>query len=56
MARRLTQEELAELAGVDNKTISRLENGHYNVGIDLVARLARSLEVPSSSLLPSRGW
>lgn len=45
--RGLTQEQLAERAGIDNKTVSRCENGHYAISVDQVARLARALGVPS---------
>jgi transcriptional regulator with XRE-family HTH domain len=50
----LTQEDLARMTGVDSKTISRTENGHHNVGIDLVARLAHALGVPSWTLFEER--
>lgn len=50
--RGLTQEQLADAAGVDSKTVSRAENGHYNVGIDLIAQLARALGTPSARLFP----
>jgi transcriptional regulator with XRE-family HTH domain len=43
----LTQMQLAERCGIDNKTISRAENGRYSISIDQVARLARALDVPS---------
>ena len=45
--RDLTQEQLAERAGVDSKTISRAENGHFNIGVDLIGALARALGVPT---------
>lgn len=48
----LTQEELAERAGVDSKTVSRAENGRYPISVDQVARFARALDVPSAGLLP----
>lgn len=45
--RSLTQLQLAERCGIDNKTISRAENGRYPISIDQVARLAHALNVPS---------
>lgn len=45
--RDLTQEQLAERAGVDSKTVSRAENGHFNIGVDLIGALARALGVPT---------
>lgn len=47
-----SQLRLGELAGVDNKTISRAENGVYAISVDQIARLARALSVPPSSLFP----
>lgn len=46
-ARGWTQMQLAERCGIDNKTISRAENGRYAISIDQVARFARALDVPS---------
>jgi transcriptional regulator with XRE-family HTH domain len=45
--RDLTQEQLAARVGVDSKTISRVENGHFNIGVDLIGALARGLGVPA---------
>ena len=45
--RDLTQEQLAERVGIDSKTVSRAENGRHTITIDLVARFARALGVPS---------
>lgn len=45
--RGLTQMQLAELCGIDNKTISRAENGRYAISIDQAVRLSRALGVPS---------
>jgi transcriptional regulator with XRE-family HTH domain len=53
--RSLTQEQLAELAGLDRKTISRVENGHYSPSLDNVWALADALNVEAYSLLiPNR--
>lgn len=52
-AQGLTQEQLAELVGVDSKTVSRAENGRHNISIDLVARFAHALDVPSWMLFKS---
>lgn len=42
-----TQMQLAERCGIDNKTISRAENGRFAISVDQVARLAAALNVPS---------
>ncbi len=44
------QMQLGTRAGIDNKTISRIENGRHPTSIDQIARLARALDVPSYRL------
>lgn len=48
--RKLSQEELAHLANVERAYMSRIERGHHNVGVLHVARIAKALKVPLSSL------
>ena len=48
----LTQEELAERAGIDRTYVSRLERGQHNVTVLMVARLARALGAEGRELLP----
>lgn len=50
-ARGLSQEELAHRAEIDRTYISALERSVYAAGIDVVDRLARSLDVEASDLL-----
>ena len=47
----LSQEALADLAGVHRTYVSSLERGERNVGIDNVAKLAQALGVPPAELL-----
>jgi len=47
----LTQQQLSKLAGVDRKTINRIENGHFSPSVDTLIRLAIVLNVPISALL-----
>ncbi|WNE96309.1 helix-turn-helix transcriptional regulator [Streptomyces luomodiensis] len=47
---RLTQMQLGTRAGIDNKTISPIENGRHPTSVDQIARLARALDVPSYRL------
>lgn len=49
----MSQRELAEKAGVDRKTINRIENGHFSPSIDTLLRIADVLEVTPSRLLIS---
>lgn len=43
-SRGLTQLELAKLAGIDRANISKIESGKYNVGIDILNRIADALK------------
>jgi putative transcriptional regulator len=38
--RDFSQARLAELAGVDRKTINRIENGHFSPSLDTLTRLS----------------
>ncbi|MCG0286524.1 helix-turn-helix transcriptional regulator [Streptomyces sp. PSAA01] len=44
--------QLGARAGIDNKTISRIENGRYPTSIDQIARLARAPGRPLVSAVP----
>jgi transcriptional regulator with XRE-family HTH domain len=50
-ARELTQEKLAERAGLDPTYISGIERGLRNPGIKNVARLAKALGFTTTELL-----
>lgn len=41
----LTQGALAELAGIDRKTINRIENGHFSPSLDTFFRICYALSV-----------
>ena len=47
----LSQARLAEIAGVDRKTINRIENGHFSPALDTIVRLSVALGITPSSLL-----
>jgi transcriptional regulator with XRE-family HTH domain len=49
----LSQEELAHRANVDRTYVSAIERGVYAVTIDVLDRLARSLDVEAWELLKS---
>jgi DNA-binding XRE family transcriptional regulator len=46
----LSQEKLADLAGVDRKTINRIENGHFSPSIDTIYRIFTVLNISSSKV------
>lgn len=47
----LSQARLAEIAGVDRKTINRIENGHFSPALDTIVRLCAALGVSPSEML-----
>lgn len=49
-ARGLTQQALAKTVGTTQKVISRIENADVNIGIDLLNRIAESLNFMSENL------
>ena len=50
-ANELSQAFLAELAGVDRKTINLIENGHFSPALDTIVRLSVALGIAPSDLL-----
>ncbi|MFI8278508.1 helix-turn-helix transcriptional regulator [Streptomyces sp. NPDC085929] len=48
---RLSQEELAELAGIDRKTVVRLESGTSDARLTVWLRLARAVGVQLADLV-----
>ncbi len=51
----LSQEELADAAGIDRTYVSALERCRYSVSIDVLERLATALRVAPASLLSDGG-
>lgn len=49
-SRRISQVELARRAGVDLRTVQRVESVEREPGVATVARIARGLGVPPSEL------
>jgi DNA-binding XRE family transcriptional regulator len=49
--RSLTQTELSVLAGIDRKTINRIENGHFAPSVDTLVRLSMVMRVPVTDFL-----
>lgn len=48
---RLTQEKLAELAGMDRQAVNRIEQGHQSPIVDNLIRIADALHVPLADLV-----
>ncbi|MFD0074237.1 helix-turn-helix domain-containing protein [Streptomyces sp. NPDC127166] len=48
----LTQEELAERAGIDRSTLQRIERGQNDAKFSHLLRVARALNLPTRDLLP----
>ncbi|MFE7232576.1 helix-turn-helix domain-containing protein [Streptomyces sp. NPDC057596] len=47
----LTQERLAEQAGMDRQAVNRIEQGHTSPKIDTLIRLAAAIDVPLADLV-----
>lgn len=50
-AKRLTQEQLAEAAGLDRSFVSLIENARANVSLDSMCRIAAAVGVRPDQLL-----
>lgn len=49
--RRMSQSKLAEMAGVDRKTINRIENGHFSPNVETLVRLCDALNVKIAAFM-----
>lgn len=52
MAAKLTQEKLAERAGIDVRSLQRIEAGTWNMTVDYLDRLRRALPCKWADLVP----
>lgn len=50
-ARSLSQEKLGELAGLDRKTVNRIEQGAHSTLLDHLLLIAHALGVPLAELV-----
>jgi len=48
----ISQEKLAEIAGVHRTFVSSVERGERNISLQNIARLAKALEVTMARLMP----
>ena len=53
-AAELSQAALAESAGIDRKTINRIENGHFSPSLDTLTRLSVVLKCRLSDLVEAK--
>lgn len=53
--RRMTQEELAERAGISGRYVGAIERGEVSVSVTILGQLAEALIVEPSALLSSVG-
>lgn len=49
--RKISQEKLGEMIGLDRKTVSRIENGAYATLIDHLVLIADALKIPLADLV-----
>lgn len=47
----LSQQALADIAGIDRKTVNRIENGHFSPSIDTLVRLGDAFRLKPARLL-----
>ena len=47
----LSQDNLAKAAGIDRKTVNRIENGHFSPSLDTFFRLCVALDVRPADLM-----
>jgi DNA-binding XRE family transcriptional regulator len=49
-----TQQQLADICGVDRKTINRIENGHFSPNLDTLVRIFDALSIKSQSVFQAK--
>lgn len=54
-ARKLSQTRLAEVTGLNRTFLSLVENGHRNISIDNICRIAAAFAIHPQKLLDDRG-
>jgi len=47
----MSQDALAKKAGIDRKTINRIENGHFSPSVETLIRIANALNTHPKELL-----
>jgi transcriptional regulator with XRE-family HTH domain len=46
-----SQIELASRAGIDRKTVNRIENGHFMPSVETLVALGKALGIPTDSII-----
>lgn len=46
----LTQEQVAEMVGISQKHLSRIEKGYHNPRFDMIIHIAEALNIPTDAL------
>jgi putative transcriptional regulator len=46
----ISQDTLANIAGVDRKTINRIENGHFSPNLDTLVRIFAALNIKAKTV------
>jgi transcriptional regulator with XRE-family HTH domain len=54
LRKKISQEKLAELAGLHRTYVSGVERGLHNISLENIEKLADALGVPMASLMPAR--
>jgi len=47
----MSQNDLAENAGIERKTVNRIENGHFSPNLETLVRLCKALDTKLSVFL-----
>ena len=53
-AKGMTQQDVADKSGVTRTTVSKIEAGRFNAGVDIVDKLARAMGA-SLDIVPAEG-
>lgn len=53
LAKGYTQKELAQRAGISERTVFAIENGYRHPSFALLKKLAQALDVPMKTLIPA---
>jgi DNA-binding XRE family transcriptional regulator len=49
-----SQQTLADICGVDRKTINRIENGHFSPNLDTLVRIFDALDIKAKSVFEAK--